>query len=50
MADEAKKEPEAPKVEAPLPPAQYGQFLKEHGISTERLPDSCGVGNNFAQW
>ncbi|MFA7339300.1 MAG: NADH-quinone oxidoreductase subunit C [Candidatus Obscuribacterales bacterium] len=27
----------------PLEPAKFGQFLKEHGISSERLPDSCGV-------
>jgi len=45
MTDDAnaKKEPAAEKVEAPLPPGQYGQFLKEHGITTERLADSCGV-------
>jgi NADH-quinone oxidoreductase subunit C len=45
MTDDAspKKEPEAPKEEVPLPPGQYGQFLKDHGINTERLPDSCGV-------
>lgn len=34
-------EPAAPPV--PLEPAKFGQFLKEHGISSERLPDSCGV-------
>lgn len=35
------KPPAAPA--APLEPGQYGQFLKEHGISSERLVDSCGV-------
>lgn len=29
--------------EAPLEPGQYGQFLKEHGIATNRLADSCGI-------
>jgi NADH-quinone oxidoreductase subunit C len=29
--------------EAPLPLGQFGQFLKEHGIETTRLPDSVGV-------
>mgnify|MGYP000875745555 FL=1 len=29
--------------EAPLEPGQYGQFLKEHGIATTRLADSCGI-------
>jgi NADH-quinone oxidoreductase subunit C len=30
--------------EAPPPIGPYGQFLKEHGITTKRLPDSRGVG------
>jgi NADH-quinone oxidoreductase subunit C len=40
MSTEAKP-PAQP--EAPLEPGKFGQFLKEHGISTNRLPDSCGV-------
>jgi NADH-quinone oxidoreductase subunit C len=48
MPNDAAKPP-APPAPAPAPapeplePAKFGQFLKEHGITTERLPDSCGV-------
>jgi NADH-quinone oxidoreductase subunit C len=34
---------EAKPPDAPLPIGQFGQFLKEHGIETKRLPDSAGV-------
>ena len=38
-------QPKAPKDEpqAPLSDGPYGQFLKEHGISSKRHPDSKGV-------
>jgi NADH-quinone oxidoreductase subunit C len=34
---------QAKQPEAPLPIGPFGQFLKEHGIETTRLPDSAGV-------
>ena len=40
----AKKEEAAPAAPPePLLPGPYGQFLQEHGVASERLPDSCGV-------
>lgn len=40
MTEQPAKPPEAPQD---LSPGQFGQFLKDHGIATTRLPDSCGV-------
>lgn len=36
-------ETKPPEPQAPLPAGQYGQFLSEHGINSERLPDSLGA-------
>jgi NADH-quinone oxidoreductase subunit C len=33
--------------EGPPPVGPYGQFLKEHGIESKRLPDSRGVGGQI---
>lgn len=35
--------PAAKPPEEPKGPGLCGQFLKDHGIATTRLPDSCGV-------
>ncbi|HEY9788433.1 MAG TPA: NADH-quinone oxidoreductase subunit C [Candidatus Obscuribacterales bacterium] len=35
--------PAAKPAETPQEPGQFGQFLKEHGISSQRLADSSGV-------
>lgn len=35
--------PAAKPPEEPKGPGLCGQFLKDHGIATNRLPDSCGV-------
>lgn len=40
MTHDAK--PPAPAETAPLEPAKFGQFLKEHGIPTTRLADHVG--------
>lgn len=44
MTTEAPKDPkDAKEPAAPLPDGPYGQFLKEHGIQSKRLPDNKGV-------
>jgi NADH-quinone oxidoreductase subunit C len=35
--------PAAKEPEAPLPIGQFGEFLKDHGIESKRLPDSASV-------
>ncbi len=35
--------PAAKPADEPMPIGQFGQFLKEHGIQSTRLPDSAGV-------
>lgn len=39
----AEHAPQAKEPEAPPPIGPFGQFLKDHGIESKRLPDSVGV-------
>jgi NADH-quinone oxidoreductase subunit C len=42
-APAAAKKEEVPPPKPPSEPGQYGQFLKDHGVASERLFDSCGI-------